>query len=58
MAAKNLILQALCLFGMDSEVLIQQLQPGLEDSMVMLIQGVINTVVQQCGKQAWRLLGL
>lgn len=56
--AKNFILAALCLFGLDSEALFQQLQPGLVDRTATLIHGIINTVVQRCSEQAWRRLGL
>ncbi|NXI64329.1 TOPRS ligase, partial [Anseranas semipalmata] len=58
MAAENLILYALCHFGLDSEALVQQLQPGLEDSTAMLIQGLVTTIVHRCGEQARRQLGL
>ncbi|NXG83127.1 TOPRS ligase, partial [Stercorarius parasiticus] len=54
--AESLILQALCLCGPDEEVVVQQLQPGLQEHTAPLVHGVINVIVHRCSEEARRLL--
>ena len=58
MAAENLILNTLCDIRLDSEALIQLLQPALGDRAEMLIQGLVDTVVNRWGEEAHGQLGL
>jgi len=58
LSMESIILNALCSFGLDSEALEQEVWPILEDRAEALIQGLINTVLCQCGEEAHRQLGL
>ncbi|XP_021240342.1 E3 ubiquitin-protein ligase Topors-like [Numida meleagris] len=58
MAAENLILNALCDIGLDSEALIQLLRPALGHRAEMLIQGLVDTIVSRWGEEAHGQLGL
>ncbi|NXW22113.1 TOPRS ligase, partial [Circaetus pectoralis] len=55
-AAEKLILHALCSYGLDSEAVVQQTQPGLQECTAPLIHGLINRIVHQCSEEAQRLL--
>ncbi|NWI03574.1 TOPRS ligase, partial [Tichodroma muraria] len=54
--AENSILYALCLCGPDGEVLVQMLQPLLEEYTEQLVDGTVNFIVGQCSEEAQRLL--
>ncbi|POI18903.1 hypothetical protein CIB84_017353 [Bambusicola thoracicus] len=58
LSTESIILKALCSFGLDSEALVQELWPILEDRAEALIQRLINTVMCQCSEEARRQLGL
>ncbi|XP_021244507.1 E3 ubiquitin-protein ligase Topors-like [Numida meleagris] len=58
LSTETIILNALCSIGLDSEALVQQVWPLLEDRAETLIQGLTDTIVCQCGEEAHRQLGL
>jgi len=58
LSTESIILNALCSFGLDSEALVQEVWPILEDRAEALIHGLISTVVCQCAEEAHRQLGL
>ncbi|XP_021240341.1 uncharacterized protein LOC110392422 [Numida meleagris] len=58
MAAENLILNALCDIGLDSEALIQLLRPALGHRVETLIRGLVDTIVSRWGEEAHGQLGL
>ena len=58
LSTESIILNALCSFGLDSEALVQEVWPILEDRAEALIQGLIDTVLCQCTEEAHRQLGL
>ncbi|NXH72068.1 TOPRS ligase, partial [Hydrobates tethys] len=56
MAAEKLIVHALCIYGLDTEAIIQWMQPGLEEHTAPLVHGLINVIMHRCSEEAWRLL--
>ena len=58
LSTESIILNALCSFGLDSEALVQEVWPILEDRAEALIHGLIDTVLCQCTEEAHRQLGL
>ncbi|KAJ7421777.1 hypothetical protein WISP_41207 [Willisornis vidua] len=50
------ILYTFCLCGPDGEVMVQMLQPLLEQCTEQLVNGIINIIVGQCSEEAQRLL--
>ncbi|XP_031446157.1 E3 ubiquitin-protein ligase Topors-like [Phasianus colchicus] len=58
LSTESIILNALCNAGLDSEALVQEVWPVVEDRAEALIQGLINTIVCQCSEEALRQLGL
>ncbi|NXR28085.1 TOPRS ligase, partial [Cinclus mexicanus] len=54
--AENSILYTLCLCGPDGEVMVQMLQPLLEEYTGQLVHGTVNFIVGQCSEEAQRLL--
>ncbi|NWI67012.1 TOPRS ligase, partial [Todus mexicanus] len=54
-SAEGNILHALCVCGLDEEVMVQRLQDCLEEYTSPLVHGVINTIVQRCSEDAQRL---
>ncbi|XP_021244076.1 E3 ubiquitin-protein ligase Topors-like [Numida meleagris] len=57
-AAENYILDALCDIGLHSEELMELMRPALGVETETFIQGLVDTIVRQCGEEAHRLLGL
>ncbi|NXF13311.1 TOPRS ligase, partial [Smithornis capensis] len=55
-AAESTILHELCVNGPNAEVLIERLQPLLEQHTAPLVHGVINIIVGQCSEEAQRML--
>ncbi|XP_019472342.1 E3 ubiquitin-protein ligase Topors-like [Meleagris gallopavo] len=58
LSTESIILNALCNAGLDSEALVQEVWPVLENRAEALIQGLIDTIVCQCGEEALRQLDL
>ncbi|CAN8179456.1 unnamed protein product [Coccothraustes coccothraustes] len=54
--AENSILYALCLCGPDEEVMVQMLQPLLEEYTEQLVDATVSFIVGQCSEEAQRLL--
>ncbi|NWW04168.1 TOPRS ligase, partial [Oreocharis arfaki] len=54
--AENSILYTLCLCGPNGEVMVQMLQPLLEEYTEQLVDGTVNFIVGQCSEEAQRLL--
>ncbi|XP_025752251.1 uncharacterized protein LOC112841372, partial [Manacus vitellinus] len=54
--AEKSILYILCLWGPDKEVMLQMLQPLLEQCTEQLVDGIISIIVGQCSEEAQRLL--
>ncbi|NWV41397.1 TOPRS ligase, partial [Grantiella picta] len=54
--AENSILYALCLCGPDGEVMVQMLQPLLEEYTEQLVDDTVSFIVGQCSEEAQRLL--
>ncbi|NWI53760.1 CHFR ligase, partial [Calyptomena viridis] len=55
-AAESTILHELCVNGPNAEVLIERLQPLLEQHTAPLVHGVISIIVGHCSEEAQRLL--
>ncbi|XP_014817666.1 PREDICTED: E3 ubiquitin-protein ligase Topors-like, partial [Calidris pugnax] len=51
-----LLLQALCLWGLDEEAMVEQLQPGLEEHTASLVHDLIDVVMRRCSHEALRML--
>ncbi|OXB71364.1 UNVERIFIED_CONTAM: hypothetical protein H355_006885 [Colinus virginianus] len=58
MTAEISILITLCNIGLDSEELMEQLWPVLEDETETFIEELIYNIVRLCGEEAHRLLSL
>ncbi|POI21958.1 hypothetical protein CIB84_014296 [Bambusicola thoracicus] len=58
MVVETLIVSTLCYIGLDSEALIQRLQPALGDRAETLIQDLVDAIVNRWGEEAHRQLGL
>ncbi|NWY28014.1 TOPRS ligase, partial [Pheucticus melanocephalus] len=54
--AENTILYTLCLCGPDEEVMVQMLQPLLEEYTEQLVDATVNFIVGQCSEEAQKLL--
>ncbi|OXB51938.1 hypothetical protein ASZ78_012056, partial [Callipepla squamata] len=57
-ALEGAILTLLCQLGLDRDALVQHAQRSLSPITAPLIDGLIETVVSRCGREAWRMLGL
>ncbi|OXB60704.1 hypothetical protein ASZ78_006067 [Callipepla squamata] len=57
-ALEGAILTLLCQLGLDRDALVQRAQRSLGPITAPLIDGLIETVVSRCGREARRLLGL
>lgn len=55
---ESIILNALCKVGLDSQALVQEVWPVLEDRAEALIQRLMDTIVCHCGEEALSQLGL
>ncbi|NXU40570.1 RN151 protein, partial [Drymodes brunneopygia] len=55
-AAESSILSDLCVYGLDVETLVLRLQNSLGEGTTQLVHGLINVIVDQCSKEAQRLL--
>lgn len=55
---ENAIMETLCLFGLEEDLLVQLLELYLGENAAMFVQNLLNVAVQQCGREAHRLLGL
>ncbi|NWH70219.1 TOPRS ligase, partial [Piaya cayana] len=55
-SVESSILHGLCLYGLDEEVIVQMLQPILEEDIEELIHGFIEIIVRQCSEEARRLM--
>ncbi|GAB0205678.1 E3 ubiquitin-protein ligase Topors-like [Grus japonensis] len=53
--AESIILHALCLYGPDGEVMVQTLQPVLDEYAAPLVHGLIDVIMHRCSEEAWRL---
>ncbi|CAN8219778.1 unnamed protein product [Coccothraustes coccothraustes] len=53
---QSAILHALCVYGPDQELMIQNLQSVLEEHTVTLVQDTIDIIVRHCSSGAQRLL--
>ncbi|OXB50914.1 hypothetical protein ASZ78_003501, partial [Callipepla squamata] len=56
-ALEGAILTLLCQLGLDRDALVQRAQRSLGPITAPLIDGLIETVVSRCGREARRLLG-
>ncbi|NWT90085.1 TOPRS ligase, partial [Lanius ludovicianus] len=54
--AENSILYTLCLCGPDGDIMVQMLQPLLEEHTEQLVDGIVNFIVGQCSEEAQKLL--
>ncbi|KAJ7426481.1 E3 ubiquitin-protein ligase Topors-like protein [Willisornis vidua] len=54
-SAESGILLALCVYGPNREVLIQRLEPRLQQYTVPLIHGILNIIETQCSEEVQRL---
>ncbi|XP_023800584.1 E3 ubiquitin-protein ligase Topors-like isoform X2 [Cyanistes caeruleus] len=54
-SAESGIVLALCVYGPDREVLIQRLQPRLQQYTTPLVHGILNIIENQCSEEVWRL---
>ncbi|NWT73468.1 TOPRS ligase, partial [Prunella himalayana] len=54
--AENSILYSLCICGPDEEVMVQMLQPLLEEYTEQLVDATVSFIVGQCSEEAQRLL--
>lgn len=55
--AESSILLALCIFGPDREVLLQRLQPRLQQYTALLVHGVLSIIETECSREVQRLRG-
>ncbi|XP_013032209.3 E3 ubiquitin-protein ligase Topors-like [Anser cygnoides] len=55
---ENAVMETLCLFGLEEDLLVQLLELYLGENAVMFVHHLLNVAVQQCGRVAHRLLGL
>lgn len=54
-SAESGIMLALCVYGPDREVLVQRLQPRLQQYTASLVHGILNIIETQCSEEIWRL---
>ncbi|NWI57716.1 TOPRS ligase, partial [Calyptomena viridis] len=54
-SAESGILLALCVYGPDREVLVQRLEPRLQQYTAPLVHGILNIIETQCSEEVWRL---
>lgn len=54
-SAESGIMLALCVYGPDREVLIQRLQPRLQQYTASLVHGILNIIETQCSEEVLRL---
>ncbi|NXY13794.1 TOPRS ligase, partial [Atrichornis clamosus] len=54
-SAESGILLALCVYGPDREVLVQRLQPRLQQYTASLVHGILNIIETQCSEEVQRL---
>ncbi|GAB0205684.1 E3 ubiquitin-protein ligase Topors-like [Grus japonensis] len=52
---ESIILHALCLRGPDREVVVQMLQPVLDEYAAPLLHGLIDAIMHRCSEETWRL---
>ncbi|NXW83591.1 TOPRS ligase, partial [Alopecoenas beccarii] len=55
-AAEEMILHALCCYGLDEEAVVQWMQSSLQEHTAPLVHGLVNIIEQRCSEEAWRLL--
>ncbi|NWX38903.1 TOPRS ligase, partial [Steatornis caripensis] len=55
-SVESTILHILCLCGPDEGIMVQVLQPSLEEYTAPLVHGLINVIVCRCSEEARRLL--
>ncbi|NWY20434.1 TOPRS ligase, partial [Aphelocoma coerulescens] len=54
-SAESGIVLALCVYGPDREVLVQRLQPRLQQYTASLVHGILNIIETQCREEVQRL---
>lgn len=54
-SAESGIVLALCVYGPDREVLVQRLQPRLQQYTASLVHGILNIIETQCSEEVRRL---
>lgn len=54
-SAESGIVLALCVYGPDREVLVQRLQPRLQQYTASLVHGILNIIETQCSEEVQRL---
>ncbi|NXP12843.1 TOPRS ligase, partial [Thinocorus orbignyianus] len=56
LAAETLVLNLLCLHGLDEEAIVQQMELELGEQAELLVHGLITVIRRRCGVEAWMLL--
>ncbi|NXY80735.1 TOPRS ligase, partial [Glareola pratincola] len=57
LVTEKLILQALCVCGLDEDAVREEMEPVLGHYTLLLIEDLMNVIVRRCRKEARRLLG-
>ncbi|NXJ73078.1 TOPRS ligase, partial [Rostratula benghalensis] len=54
--ARTLILQLLCLYGLEEETIAQEMEPVLGEHRQRVVHDLLNNIRRRCGVEAWRML--